>query len=97
MALSIQKLSASNSAKNALITIINSSNINIFEPIPMPIPTPTPNQNKNLQLLALKYEYFNNANYSITEIPPPYCSVCNQFMTTNQCNSMIQPKSCPLL
>ena len=91
MALSIQKLSASNSAKNVLITIINSSKINIFEPIPMP------NQNKNLQLLSPKYEYLNNANYSITEIPPPYCSVCNKFMTTNQCSSMIQPKTCPLL
>ena len=43
MALSIQKLSASNSAKNVLITIINSSNIKIFEPIPMP------KQNKNLK------------------------------------------------
>ena len=95
MALSIQKLSASNSAKNVLITIINSSNINIFEPIPMPIPMP--NQNKNFQSFSPKYEYLNNANYSITEIPPPYCSVCNKFMTTNQCSSMIQPKTCPLL
>ena len=91
MALSIQKLSASNSAKNVLITIINSSKINIFEPIPMP------NQNKNLQLISPKYEYLNNANYSITEIPPPYCSVCNKFMTTNKCSNMIQPKSCPFL
>jgi hypothetical protein len=94
MSLSIQKLSACHSAKNVLITIINSSKINkinIFEPIPIP------NQNKNFQSFSPKYEYFNNANYSIAEIPPPYCSVCNKFMTTNQCSSMIQPKTCPLL
>ena len=53
MALSIQKLSASNYAKNVLITIMNSSNINIFEPIPMP------KQNKNLQLISPKYEYID--------------------------------------
>ena len=92
MALSIQKLSSSHSAKNVLITIINSSKINIFEPM-----IPKPNQDKNIQLLSPKYQYYNNPNNSITEIPPPYCSVCNKFMTTNQCSSMIQPKTCPLL
>ena len=91
MALSIQKLSACHSVKNVLITMINSSKNNIFVPIPKP------NQDKKYKLLSPKYQYYNNTNYSITEIPPPYCSVCNKFMTTNQCNSMIQPKNCPLL
>ena len=90
MSLSIQKLSASHSAKNVLITFINANNVNVFEPISKPT------QDKNTDLLSSKYYLYNKRHYSIAEIPPPYCSVCNQFMTTTQCNRMIQPKSCPL-
>ena len=86
MALLIQKLSASNSAKNVLISFINSSKINIFEH----------SQNDKPEWSPYKYQFYTQ-HYSITEIPPPYCSVCNKFMTTNQCNNIIQPKNCPLL
>ena len=91
MSLSIQKLGASHSVKNVFISIVNSGKVNIFEPIPKP------NKIETFKLHSPKYQYSNKANYSIAEIPPPYCSVCNKFMTTNKCNSMIQPKSCPLL
>ena len=32
----------------------------------------------------------------LIQIPPPYCPVCNSFLTHPSCNKRIQPKSCPL-
>ena len=32
----------------------------------------------------------------LIQIPPPYCPVCNSFLTNPSCNKRIQPKSCPL-
>ena len=35
-------------------------------------------------------------NYSVIEIPPPpYCSICNKYMTNSYCNSVIKPNECP--
>ena len=90
MSLSIQKISSQHSVKNVLSTLINAGKSNIFQPIP------EQTQDKNIERLSSKYHFYNEIRYSIIEIPPPYCSVCNKFMTNNECNNMIQSITCPL-
>ena len=48
-----------------------------------------------VELIEIPKEKFINKVYNIVEIPPPYCSVCNKFLTNFKCNNVIQPKNCP--
>lgn len=34
--------------------------------------------------------------YNIVEISPPYCVICNKFLTNFTCDNLIRPKNCPL-
>lgn len=81
MALTFQKITSSNTAKNVFVTFIKSS---VSQPLyPKPKPPTTFNT------------YFME-NYSVIEIqPPPYCSICNKYMTNSYCNSVIKPNECP--
>lgn len=90
MSLSIRKLSASHSAMNVLITFIEVKNINILEPISKSF------KYKKIESLSNNYNNYNKIHCSIAEIPPPYCFVCNKYMTTSQCKNMNRLKSCPL-
>ena len=53
------------------------------------------NSGVQVELIEIPKEKFINKVYNIVEIPPPYCSVCNKFLTNFKCNNVIQPKNCP--
>ncbi len=91
MAISLQKLTTSSATKNVFISFIKPKNVYIYEHIP----NKNPYEYNNF-LSPPQYQISKNISYSVTEIPPPYCNICKKFMTTNECNNMIQPKNCPL-
>tara|TARA_B100001769_G_C22112458_1_gene602290 strand:- start:2748 stop:3017 length:270 start_codon:yes stop_codon:yes gene_type:complete len=88
MALTIPKLVTSNATKYSFIRSIKNQKIAEIIPHKPQYQFPQP---FNIQIKS-----FLNEAVSIIEIPPPYCTICNKFMTTNQCNSVIRPKNCPL-
>ena len=53
------------------------------------------NSGVQVELIEIPKEKIINKVYNIVEIPPPYCSVCNKFLTNFKCNNVIQPKNCP--
>ncbi len=53
------------------------------------------NSRVQVELIEILKEKKNSNVYNIIEIPPPYCSVCNKFLTNFNCTNVIQPKNCP--
>ena len=53
------------------------------------------NSGVQVELIEIPKEKYFSKVYNIIEIPPPYCSVCNKFLTNFHCNNVIQPKNCP--
>jgi hypothetical protein len=59
--------------------------VNIMRISTVPLPLPNP-----IELVLKPYIE------ELIQIPPPYCPVCNSFLTNPFCNKMVQPRSCPL-
>ena len=69
--------------KVANINLIRSLTINRTS-LPLPIP------------IEKDFKPYIEELKELIQIPPPYCPVCNSFLTRPLCNKLIQPKSCPL-
>ncbi len=52
--------------------------------------------NVSVELIEIPKEKIFRNVYNIVEISPPYCPICNKFLTNFNCNNLIRPKNCPL-
>jgi hypothetical protein len=68
---------------SAVKKVVNIMRNNISTTIQLPIPSPVEIVHKP-------------SIEGLIQIPPPYCPVCNIFLTNLFCNIIIKPKSCPL-
>lgn len=79
MALAFQKVTTSNTARNVFVTFVKPNLVQRLKPKP-------PNT----------FQTYFMEEYSIVEIPPPpYCSICNKYITDTYCHSVMKPDYCP--
>tara|TARA_B100000767_G_C19241544_1_gene319398 strand:+ start:82 stop:357 length:276 start_codon:yes stop_codon:yes gene_type:complete len=89
MALEFKKIATSNTAKNIFVTFVKPNMGILFNPIPKPKPKPKPES-------YYTYKTYFMEHYSIIEIPPPpYCNICNKYITHSYCQSVVKQNYCP--
>tara|TARA_B100000902_G_scaffold193778_1_gene185145 strand:- start:2920 stop:3135 length:216 start_codon:yes stop_codon:yes gene_type:complete len=54
------------------------------------------NVSVEVELFEISKEKIFTTVCNMVEIPPPYCPICNKFLTNLTCNNLIRPKNCPL-
>jgi hypothetical protein len=60
------------------------------------IPRILNNASVKVELIEIPKEKIFRTIYNIVEISPPYCPICNKFLTDFTCNNLIRPINCPL-
>lgn len=54
------------------------------------------NVSVHVELIEIPKEKIFRPICNIIEISPPYCPICNKFLTNLNCNNLIRPINCPL-
>ena len=73
--------------KTAGVTLIR---FNLSSTIQLPRPIETPIDKPIIEIVNKPYIL------AVVQIPPPYCPICNSFLTQPFCNKMIKPILCPM-